>query len=152
PRPRYRRRAGRAAHGCVVRRQPRAAAGLLHGRGAADCAAGRRAAPARRRDGRRLRPRSPPACYFFPALPAPIPGANGVGTGPPFFFLFLSCFGFFFSLLLRICPLAMTFLLHCGTARRRPRLATDQSACAGLSSSVIRIVKRSPFRFAGYSG
>ena len=43
--------------------------------------------------------------YFFPYGLAPgwlcIP-ANGEGAGPPFCFLFLSCFGFFFSLLLRI--------------------------------------------------
>src|SRR6516225_4130450 len=39
--------------------------------------------------------------YEVPSLTA-----NGEGASAPFF-LFLSCFGFFFSLLLRICPFAM---------------------------------------------
>jgi len=38
-----------------------------------------------------------------------LPDENGEGVAPPFL-MFLSAFGFFFSLLLRICPLAMTFL------------------------------------------
>src|SRR5262245_41173217 len=45
------------------------------------------------------------APYFFPGCaPWPIAGENAgeVGAGPPFFFLFHSAFGFFFSLLLRI--------------------------------------------------
>src|SRR5262245_47328627 len=42
--------------------------------------------------------------YPFLALGSGRPGAeaNGEGGGPPFFFLFHSAFGFFFSLLLRI--------------------------------------------------
>src|ERR1700738_5475548 len=53
--------------------------------------------------------------YFllFGLWPAGVlPAANGLtGAGPPFL-RFLSAFGFFFSLLLRICPLAMTISLR----------------------------------------
>jgi hypothetical protein len=42
-----------------------------------------------------------------------LPDENGDGVGPRFL-MFLSAFGFFFSLLLRICPLAMTISLAPG--------------------------------------
>jgi isochorismatase family protein len=45
---------------------------------------------------------------------AVLPAANGLTGAAPPFLRFLSAFGFFFSLLLRICPLAMTVSLAPG--------------------------------------
>jgi hypothetical protein len=51
---------------------------------------------------------------LFGLCPAGVlPDENGEGVAPPFL-RFLSAFGFFFSLLLRICPLAMTISLAPG--------------------------------------
>src|SRR5258705_10388544 len=55
--------------------------------------------------------------YFllFGLWPAGVlPAANGLTGAAPPFLRFLSAFGFFFSLLLRICPLALTISLAPG--------------------------------------
>jgi hypothetical protein len=59
---------------------------------------------------------------------APVPKRTGERAGPLFFLLFHSAFGFFFSLLLRICPLAMAFLPlldMCGSRRIHDPISTS---------------------------
>jgi hypothetical protein len=72
--------------------------------------------------------------------------AEAGGAGPPFFFLFQSALGFFFSLLLRICPFAMAI-----APASRP--TNHHSTANGLANAGDAAIPRSaakPHQAPGY--